>query len=158
MKEIALTQGQVALVDDSDFLLLDQWKWFAVRKKKTFYACRQVRLYKGGPQKMLAMHRVITGADDDEDVDHKNHTGTDNRRKNLRKCPGPKNTQHYQKPDTNTSGFIGVSKLGGKWRAEFAVSGKNRYLGLFKTPEEAARARDSAVKSHRGEFAVLNFK
>ncbi len=33
MKEIPLTKGQVALVDDEDFLTLSIYKWSAAKKK-----------------------------------------------------------------------------------------------------------------------------
>lgn len=41
MKEIPLTKGKVALVDDADFDELNQYKWYASRGRNTFYACRR---------------------------------------------------------------------------------------------------------------------
>ncbi len=44
MKEILLTKGMVALVDDSDFCWLIQWKWHTAEcKKGIFYAQRTPR-------------------------------------------------------------------------------------------------------------------
>jgi hypothetical protein len=34
MKEIQLSRGFVALVDDADYDYLNQWKWLAIVKKK----------------------------------------------------------------------------------------------------------------------------
>jgi hypothetical protein len=36
-------------------------------------------------------------------------------------------------------------------------NGKARYIGLFDTPEEGARAYDAAAMQHHGDFALLNF-
>jgi len=42
----------------------------------------------------------------------------------------------------NTSGYTGVSwdKTRNKWKAEIRINGKNKYLGLFTTVEEASAA------------------
>jgi len=40
MKQIKLTQGKFALVDDEDFEFLNSFKWYAMRHKNTFYAGR----------------------------------------------------------------------------------------------------------------------
>jgi hypothetical protein len=39
---------------------------------------------------------------------------------------------------SNETGFRGVKKNGGKYKAEVRENGKQRYLGIFATPEEAA--------------------
>jgi hypothetical protein len=45
VKEIPLTQGKVAIVDDEDFEFLHLAKWCACRDHSTFYAKRRVRLH-----------------------------------------------------------------------------------------------------------------
>ena len=58
MKEIQLTQGKVALVDDDMYEYLMQWKWFANKKGSTFYAVRS--LHSNNVRKTIFMHRLIT--------------------------------------------------------------------------------------------------
>lgn len=46
MKRVTLTQGKEALVDDSDFELVSQYKWYAHRDGNTYYAYKGT--WKGG--------------------------------------------------------------------------------------------------------------
>lgn len=48
MKEIMLTQGKVAFVDDNDYDMLIQYKWYTHFVGNNWYACWRVRIkYKG---------------------------------------------------------------------------------------------------------------
>ena len=69
MKQIKLSQGQFALVDDDDFELLNQYNWFANKHRNTFYARRNIRL---SPTKRTAiqMHRVIVDCPVEKMIDH----------------------------------------------------------------------------------------
>jgi len=41
MKEIQLTKGQIALIDDEDYGLISQWKWKASKPpNQKNYCCR----------------------------------------------------------------------------------------------------------------------
>jgi group I intron endonuclease len=54
----------------------------------------------------------------------------------------------------SSSGYRGVIQSGeGVWEARI----RGRYLGRYKTPEDAARAFDAQAKIEYGKFAILNF-
>lgn len=161
MKEIQLTQGKVALVDDEDFERISIHKWQAFNSHK----------YRGGQYFIarhhatnghIMMHRLIAGLnfkDKNLVVDHINHNTLDNRKSNLRVCTKADNSRNCILPKHNTSGFKGVwqDKRNGTWKACLSILGCNKHVGTFFTKEEAARAYDEAAKKHYGEFAYLNF-
>jgi hypothetical protein len=73
-------------------------------------------------------------------IDHIDGNPMNNRIDNLRDVPQQINTQNNRKPRSNNgSGFLGVhfDKSRGLYKAEITLDGRNRYLGRFKTPEEA---------------------
>jgi hypothetical protein len=45
------------------------------------------------------------------------------------------------------SGFLGASPHRGKFQAQITVNGKNRYLGMFETPEAAHAAYVAAKRN-----------
>ena len=161
MREIPLTQGKVALVDDKDFEFLNQWKWCAYQDKKNgvWYAERGTCVDR--IQKTFRMHRVILGLEhgDKRLCDHINHNGLDNRQCNLRICTAKQNQFNKKSALNKTSRFKGVSwhKGNKKWRATIKINGKYKNLGSFLVEEVAALAYDMvAIREHR-EFAHLNF-
>lgn len=155
MKKIQLTQGMEALVDDSDYLWLNQWKWYAHKVKHTYYAKRKTRLANGS-YKLISMHCTIMQPSDNEETDHRDLNGLNNQRHNLRNCTHRQNGMN-QTP-CGKSKYIGVSIDGKYIHAKIKVNGNLIHLGSFKTEKDAAKARDVASKKYFGEFANLNFK
>lgn len=155
MKTIKLTQNKVVLVDDKDFEELNIFKWYAHRHKKTFYAERCDPLYRG---KQILMHRQIMQTPNNMEVDHKDHNGLNCQRYNIRNCTRGQNQQNGQLRSDSTSGYKGVCwrKRERKWKAQIKLNGKDKWLGLFLTKEEAARAYNEAAKELFGEFGYLN--
>jgi len=151
MKEIPLSKGKVALVDDSDYEWLNQWKWHYKHKDGAVRSTKATRIY---------MHRVVTQCPSEYEVDHINHDRLDNRRVNLRVCSHSQNQCNSAKLSSNTSGYKGVSwhKKVGKWQSKIGHRGKSYYLGLFSDPVDAALAYDAKARETFGEFAACNFQ
>lgn len=154
-RSIALTKGYAALVDDEDYEMLMEVKWFAHAEGRSIYATRKTSRKEG--HKCLRMHRLIMSAPDGMEVDHVNHNGLDNRRENLRLCTHVENSRNSRRRACNTSGYKGVYKCDHKWRAIIGLGGRTHHLGTHATEELAARAYDAAALLHYGAFANLNF-
>lgn len=150
---IPLTQGLVALVDEEDYDIVRVHKWLAHRDGRTFYAERAVAR-EGGRQRTVRLHTFLTGW---PLVDHRNGDGLDNRRANLRPATKSQNSANRPIGRNNSSGFKGVDRNKGQWRAQIRVSGTKFHLGYFDSAEAAAGAYDLAAVEAFGEFATLNF-
>ena len=149
MKEIKLTKGKIALVDDDMFDLLSKHKWHALSSK---YASFEI----GG--EIVRMHRLVINAKECEFVDHIDGNTFNNQRNNLRIATKSQNAMNM-KNVRHTSQFKGVCwhKLAKKWMAQIKCNYKRIYLGIFKEERDAAIAYDKAAIEHFGEFARLNF-
>jgi hypothetical protein len=161
-REIPLTQGLVATVDDSDFEAIGVFKWCAMRTKDgRIYAYRGSRSGSGKWHPMY-MHRFIMGLvfGDGILVDHRDGNGLNNVRTNLRLATNTGNARN-RRYGRSASGYKGAYLVKRRdkrpWTASIRADGGRRYLGYFETAEEAARAYDAAAKELHGEFARLNF-
>jgi len=155
MKEIPLSKGLFAIVDDEDYAGLMKVKWYVMAGK--CYAGRHIK--RAGKQTTEYMHRRILQAQLGEEIDHVNHNGLDNRRGNIRVCTRSQNHGNTKK-FRGSSNFKGVhwNKDRHSWHAQIRYKGKQIFLGRFTDGESAARAYDEAARQYFGEFAELNFR
>jgi hypothetical protein len=157
--ELKLSQGKIAVVDDEDFDLISSYK-FKLRESKSsgFYVDCYFR-DSNNKRKYVPMHRIIMEAEKEQNVDHKNGNGLDNRRENLRFCTDSQNAM-------NRTRIVGKSSYKGiywntaskGWYSRIYVNKKRINLGTYKDEVEAAKAYDKAAIKHFGEFAKTNFK
>lgn len=86
------------------------------------------------------------------EIDHINGDGSDNRIANLRLATRSQNAMNTRCYRTNKSGFKGV-QLVHYWKASIFLNGREKYLGSFKTAEAAHDAYADAARKFFGEFA-----
>lgn len=141
MKEIPLTRGMVALVDDEDYEWLSAYRWYARPGYQTFYAVRGIQ--NGKSVRTIYMHREIIHPEPGMHTDHLNHNGLDNRRCNLRSCTHQENLSNCVLKRPNE--YRGVQQGLYTWTAYVTTNGKPKYLGAYGTPEHAAYAYNLAV-------------
>ena len=157
MKEIKLTQGQVALVDDDMFEELNQFKWYARKDRRTYYAERTERT--DGKRICVQMHRMILKPQTGYDTDHIDGDGIHNWRDNLRYATPGQNAANLKKRSGTSSIFKGVywNEREKKWRAMIGKDGIRFYLGGYENEIEAAHVYDNKAKELFKEFALTNF-
>lgn len=153
MREIPLSRGLSAIVDDEDYERVACRRWHAAPAKQrptNFYARSSYGEY---------MHRLIAGASRGQYVDHKDHNGLNNLRSNLRICTHSQNCANARLSNPPPSGYRGVcwDRRKKKFVASVTCGGKYHFLGRFDDPREAALIRDKGAVQLHGKFAILNF-
>lgn len=130
-RQIPLTQGEYAIVDDKQYDYLMQWKWYCARKSNgTPYAIRRTS---GKNRKTIWMHREVNGTPEELITDHINHNTLDNRKANLRSVTNLKNQWNRHPLGHGNTGFRGVSyrKNRNKYQATIRARGVDYFLGNF---------------------------
>ena len=149
MKEILTSKRQVILVDDDDFVYLNQFKWYI---NTNGYAVRT--LWIGGKErkkKIIKMHReVMKVADPKLTVDHLLGNRVDNQKINLEVKTKQQNALNRTKI-LGLSGIKGVrQRKCGKWEARITVA-YTTYRSLHNTVEEAIVSRNEMALRYHGE-------
>ena len=154
MKEILLTQGKKAIVDDEDFEGLNRFNWYALRIKQKWYAVRNIRI--NNKQTLVCMHREILNVPNNLQGDHKDGDGLNNQKENLRLATNQQNQYNKKNPNRNNKlGIKGVCwrPVEKKYCAQIQINGKNIHLGYFSVLGDADSAYRKAEKKYFGEFA-----
>lgn len=146
VQKVYLSQGLFALVDDEDFKAVSQFKWCVSGKSKHKYAVSAAGL----------LHRFVARPSADQDVDHVNGDGLDNRRSNLRACSHSQNMMNQAKQRGKTSRFKGVHLSASGWKAWIHQGGMKVFLGSYDSEIAAAKSYDRAAKVFFGQFAKTN--
>lgn len=161
--ELKLNADSTCLIDECDLWILNFGK--------PHFDGRYVRIYlmsrwHNGPRRYEYLHRLIAGRVDGGKkivVDHINRNPLDNRRENLRIVPVQINSMNRCE-QFNKHGLFGVrfvkhSKNGSlrkkPWRSEIKIDGVNKFLGYFKTKEEAHTAAKAAREKRWDDYPSL---
>lgn len=160
--KIILADGGIALVspEDADLSNLKWCRCSRNRKsngeRREGYARRHLKcIIRKGKRKQIFQSLHIEVAERmgiQGSPDHRNGHTLDCRRDNLREATHTENMRN--RAGWSKSGLKGVYSRNGKWEAY--ITGK--YIGTFKTPEDAGRAYDVEALKLFGEFSRLNFK
>jgi hypothetical protein len=159
-KQITLTKGQFAIVDDEDYDFINQWKWTAVKNKNgNWYALRQVRVDKHSVY--VYMHRQIMNTPSDLVVDHIDHNGLNNQKDNLRNCTQKENLRNrlrkrkekkvfipkelrivsYQYKDRTYTYYIPNIKINGRYVERY--TDKEKALASYRKQMQLIKSREN---------------
>jgi hypothetical protein len=146
--KIKASCGAEILISYEDLEIVSQYCWHINNRGYVRANTKTIN----GSRGQIMLHRVIARAHNGQIVDHINRIKTDNRRENLR-LVNPLINCLNRGPKTNgKSKFKGVAKQGNRWQV--CVNGK--YIGLFATEIDAAKAYDIHVVKVFGEYATTN--
>jgi hypothetical protein len=158
-KELILSKGKVALVDDDLYPALSFFKWHysESRPEKPGYAVHRVKV--SGHWLNLKLHRFIMSAGERDIVDHIDGDTLNNQRANLRIVNHSLNSQNSIK-QVGSSGYRGVSWSGRKkvWEVCIQKDDQRIFIGQFSNVDDAARAYDKKALELFGCDAMTNAK
>lgn len=170
MTTIQLSKGFSAEIDDEDFeashrVQLSNGIWIVTRVCDVNWTLNDQptknycfgRTRESGTSVRVLLHRLLMRASLAVVVDHKDGNGLNNRRDNLRTATRAENMRNQKQRADSTAPYKGVKVRKTGFYSRITLDGVETHLGVFQTPEAAARAYDAAAVQKFGEFARTNF-
>jgi len=116
-----------------------------------------IQVYFGGKNhyahRIIYLHQIGTLPDL---LDHIDGNRANNRIENLRPATNSENLANRCAPKNNTSGYKGVWVDARRKTNSYQARCGNKYIGSFKTAEDAAKAHNIAALERYGQYALLN--
>ena len=145
-------------IDYEDFIKCKDICWCAQYSPKshTYYIHGRT----GYGNQCEYLHRFILGLSKDDcvEVDHKDHNGTNNTKKNLRIGYRTQNAMNMAKFNETESGYHGVywnNKIN-KWIVEIWENKNRRYMGSYSDLNEAIKVRKEAENRYFKNWSYEN--
>ena len=149
MKQIPLTRGLFAVVDDDDYEKVASVKWQASKDKRAertvYYPVHGYR--ENGKTRILPLTHFILSPPKGMQVDHINGDTLDNRRENLRIVTPRENCQNLHIKKSSDYAGVHWSKSHHKWQTQIRVNNRSTHLGFYQTEEAAHDAYVNACIS-----------
>lgn len=166
-KQIKLTQGKFAIVDDEDYPYLNRFRWYASEYKGTERAQLRIRSLNNTNKTSKALKKCtiyieqfLLTARNGYVYIHLNKNGLDVRKENLILSTIPHAYQRGKKRKNTTSKYKGVyfnkRKSEKKWCAQVSKDKKHYLVGYFYTEDEAGEAYNEKARELYGEIAFQN--
>jgi hypothetical protein len=155
MRELELSQGQVALVDDGDHPLLSDFRWSyrAERGGRQGYAVRHVKV--DDKDRLCYLHRQIMEPPTGYEVIFRNGDRLDCRRENLPVVTRQEARQHHLRARSNSeSGIKGIHYNRGAhtWSVDVYRNGQAKRVGTFFTLKEAREAYQATLQDENPDL------
>lgn len=125
-----------AKIDLDDVIKCQKYKWHLRHSRNTDYVIASIE-----QNKKIHLHQYVLGYSGDQDVDHLNRDGLDNRKTNLQIKSHAENLRNQ----SNERKGIALTPSG-KYSSRITVNYNTIYLGTFPTYEKALEARLNAEK------------
>ncbi len=153
MKIIVAIDGTELQVSDCDYVFLSKYNWS--RNSKGYYRCSNGGTWNGHKINGKTLHWFVAQLmklkiPEEFQLDHIDRNKLNNRRSNLRVVSKELQAQNKGEYRNNTSGYVGVCfhkrRIINPWIARIQINSKRKFLGYFKTPEEANEKYQAAKK------------